>query len=174
MHVIRNRDRGKRAFHFQFIHRGGELVIRHADICSLFILTRSGGSRPPSPAAFGANMIQQRVLRLMYVRHFVHRNSQFVMRVIPVYLDLAGAHAHHVSRQGERTCHYPEQSQPEEPHRRDIGVGATNSPPRARCKRTNNTRSVAITGTEKNMPVIPAICSPASTPNNTSTGLSST
>ena len=36
--------------------------------------------------------------------------------------------------------------------------------------RTMMMRSAAITGTEKNMPGMPATCSPASTPKSTSSG----
>src|SRR5258708_4250471 len=102
-------------------------------------------------------MFQECVFRLADVRYFIGRHAQFIMRAIAIQLQLAGAHADHVRTQR---------------HRQDQGQERV-SHPSASSRRvlrslTKITRRVASTGMEKNIPTMPAICSPASTPNKTS------
>src|SRR5437588_12523189 len=102
------------------------------------------------------------------MRDFEHRHAHLIMRTISIHLQLAGAHADHVRRYRQAKGEEP----PEMSHASDRG--ATSSAARPRRRRTKSTRSVASIGTEKNIPAIPPIRSPANTPTSTSTGLSST
>src|SRR5579862_308401 len=167
MYVIRDGHRCKSALRFNLVHRCGELVIGNADVGALILAARLVRRFPPTAPAFEANMLQQRLCRVVHVRNFVHRHEQFIVRAIAGYFQLTGAHAHHVRAQRQATQQPPKPFHP-------CTFTATTSRLRARCNRTKSTRSVANTGTEKNMPATPPICSPASTPNRTSTGLSST
>src|SRR5579864_8472569 len=112
-------------------------------------------------------MFEQGSLRIAHVDEFVDRHPQFEVGATPLHLELAAAHAHHVSRQVGH-------EKQKEPRLHVYARGAMRSPVRARLSRTKIPRSVAITGTEKNIPMTPAICSPARTPNKTSIGFSLT
>src|SRR5207249_2627859 len=101
------------------------------------------------------------------------RHAQLVMRLAALDGEIARAHAHHVGQGGEGG---QEQKAPAARHtgacRSSIGRSATAS--RDLRTRRYRIRTRASTGTDKNVPAIPATSAPANTPNKTSNGWSST
>src|SRR6185437_9010063 len=94
MYVVRHCHLEQGALDFNLVgHRGREFVIGATDVRPVLLLA-SGRS---ATRAFERYMIQKRCFRIGYVRDFVGRYAELVGRVEAVDMQLASAHADHVS-----------------------------------------------------------------------------
>ena len=73
VHVIRNGDSVKRALRFQPVHWRGEMVIRSAQVYGLRAVFAAALIYEPAvrAAARKADMLEQRPVRILYMRDFL-------------------------------------------------------------------------------------------------------
>jgi hypothetical protein len=95
MDMVRHGHRGERAFHLDTFRRGGELVLRMADIAVLLGIGQAASPQPPRFHATRLHMerAQQRLLRLLQMDDLIERHPQLEIRACAVYLQVAAAHA---------------------------------------------------------------------------------
>src|SRR4051812_3583500 len=111
------------------------------------------GAAPGFAAARKDHVVEEGVLRIAHVGHFIFGHAQDVFDPIAVHGGIAGGHADHVRR--ERGA---EEKKPGESHATFTGVLATT---RRFRKWWYIRRSIASTGMLRKMPATPPISPPA-------------
>ena len=155
MHVIGNRDRRQSAFHLHCLDGGRELIFGRADVGVLLLPASLTGSLAPKRRRFQSG--HDRAACAPARGHGPLRTSACAVRSWRARRPLSDrpCSCSPCGREAGRQRQRAEQQPVKMFHRSTRGE--TKSTARTRRRRTNITRRMASTGTDRNMPSTPAI-----------------